>query len=194
MSTIRITGGKLKGMSIHVSADHARYTSSKVRQAIFNVLGNIEGLSVLELFAGSGSLSIEALSRGAASATLVEANSKMVDLIHKNLARTGLNMYCQVLHMDVRYAVPLLYGRKCTYDVIFMDPPYEMGYVAQTMNHLESYPLYTADKITIAEYSRREKDSLEYFQRFDDQRTKKYGDTILSIIKNLNVPAHKEKT
>ena len=128
MSTIRITGGRLRGMSIQVlSNEVARYTSSKVRQAIFNMIGDIEGRSVLELFAGSGSFSIEALSRGAASATLVEANRKMTDLIAKNLARTGLNKYCQVIHMDVRYAVPLLFGRKCTYDIIFMDPPYEMG-------------------------------------------------------------------
>ncbi|MCK9226572.1 MAG: 16S rRNA (guanine(966)-N(2))-methyltransferase RsmD [Syntrophorhabdaceae bacterium] len=190
MSTIRITGGRLRGMSIQVlSNEVARYTSSKVRQAIFNMIGDIEGRSVLELFAGSGSFSIEALSRGAASATLVEANRKMTDLIAKNLARTGLNKYCQVIHMDVRYAVPLLFGRKCTYDIIFMDPPYEMGYVMQIMTLLQAHPLFTRDTVTIAEYSCRENDTLSYWEGFENQKTRKYGDTVVTILRNSNLPA-----
>jgi 16S rRNA (guanine(966)-N(2))-methyltransferase RsmD len=186
MATLRITGGRLNGMSISVlPGDVARYTSSKVRQAIFNMLGSVEGMSVLDLFAGSGSFSIEALSRGAASATLVEANGRMTDLIGKNLSKTALNKYCQVFHMDVRYAVPLLYGRKRVYDIIFMDPPYEMGYVAQAMALLETHPLYTAHTITIAEYSRRENDSLSLFEGFPGAKTRKYGDTVISIFRRI---------
>jgi 16S rRNA (guanine(966)-N(2))-methyltransferase RsmD len=186
MATLRITGGRLNGMSISVlPGDVARYTSSKVRQAIFNMLGSVEGMSVLDLFAGSGSFSIEALSRGAASATLVEANGRMTDLIGKNLSKTALNKYCQVFHMDVRYAVPLLYGRKRVYDIIFMDPPYEMGYVAQAMTLLETHPLYTAHTITIAEYSRRENDSLSLFEGFPGAKTRKYGDTVISIFRRI---------
>jgi 16S rRNA (guanine966-N2)-methyltransferase len=190
MSTIRITGGRLKGMSINVLANEvARYTSSKVRQAVFNMIGDIEGCCVLELFAGSGSFSIEALSRGASSATLVEADRRMTGLIAKNLAGTNLNKYCQVLNMDVRYAVPLLFGRKCVYDIIFMDPPYETGYVMQVMTLLQAHPLYTHDTILIAEYSRRENDTLAYCEGFGDQKTRKYGDTIITILRNINLPA-----
>jgi len=182
MGTIRITGGRLKGTSIAVlPGGVARYTSSKVREALFNIIGSVEGLSVLDLFAGSGSFSIEALSRGAASATLVEASGKMTGLIGKNLAGTGLNKYCEVLHMDVRYAVPLLFGRKRVYDVIFMDPPYEMGYVTQTMTLLEKHPLRKSDTITIAEYSRRERDCLSRLEGREGVKTKKYGDTIISV-------------
>jgi 16S rRNA (guanine966-N2)-methyltransferase len=190
MSTIRITGGRLKGMPVNVlSNEVARYTSSKVRQAIFNIIGNIEGLTVLELFAGSGSFSIEALSRGAAQATLVEANKKMTGFIEKNLNRTALNKYCQVLRMDVRYALPLLFGRKCIYDIIFMDPPYEIGYVMQIMTLLQANPLYTRDTIAIAEYSRRENDTLSYCEGFENQKTRKYGDTIISVLRNINLSA-----
>lgn len=180
----------MRGMAIGVlPGDVARYTSSKVRQALFNMIGSVEGLSVLDLFAGSGSFSIEALSRGATSATLVEANGKMTDLIGKNLARTDLNKHCQVLHMDVRYAVPLLYGRKCVFDVVFMDPPYEMGYVAQTMTLLEKHLLRNSDTITIAEYSRREDDSLSLFEGLEGAKTKKYGDTIISLFKDRKDPS-----
>jgi len=108
----------------------------------------------------------------------------MTDLIGKNLVRTDLNKHCQVLHMDVRYAVPLLYGRKCVFDVIFMDPPYEMGYVAQTMTLLEKHLLRNSDTITIAEYSRREDDSLSLFEGLEGAKTKKYGDTIISLFKD----------
>ena len=190
MSTIRITGGRLRGMSINVVANEvARYTASKVRQAIFNITGDMEGRSVLELFAGSGSFSIEALSRGAAHATLVEADRGMARLIGKNLEKTALNKYCQVMHMDVRYAVPLLFGRKCIYDIIFMDPPYEMGYVMEIMTLLQAHPLFNPDTIVIAEYSRREKDTLSYCESFNDQKTRKYGDTVVSILRDIHIPA-----
>jgi len=194
MATIRITGGRLKGMSITVLPGAvARYTSSKVREALFNMLGSVEGLSILDLFAGSGSFSIEALSRGAAAATLVEANRKMSDLIGKNLARTDLDKYCQVLHMDVRYAVPLLFVRNCVYDVIFMDPPYEMGYVTQTMALLEKHPLRNSDTVTIAEYSRREGDSFSRFEGLEGAKTRRYGDTIISLFNDDKTPALKER-
>ncbi len=177
-------------MSITVlSNEIARYTSSKVRQAIFNMIGDIEGKSVLELFAGSGSFSIEALSRGAARATLVEADGAMAGLIAKNVEKTGLNKYCEVMRMDVRYAVPLLSGRKCVYDIIFMDPPYETGYVMQIMTLLKTHPLLTSETVTIAEYSRREYDTLSYCEGFEDQKTRKYGDTVVSILRNINFEA-----
>ncbi len=160
----------------------ARYTSSKVREAIFNIIGDIEGMTVLDLFAGSGSFSIEAVSRGAASATLVESNGKMMDLIGKNLARVALNKYCQALHMDVRYAIPFLYGRNNTYDIIFMDPPYERGYVADVMTILDTNPVYTVDTVTIAEYSGREADTAALFEKRTDARTRRYGDTVITVL------------
>ena len=149
------------------------------------MIGSVEGMSVLELFAGSGSFSIEALSRGAAAATLVESNKKMVELIEKNLASAALNKYCQVLHMDVRYAIPFLYGRNNAYDMIFMDPPYERGYVADVMTTLKTNPLYAADTVLIAEYSRREADTLSLFGDQTDARTKKYGDTVITVLTDI---------
>lgn len=149
------------------------------------MIGSVEGMSVLELFAGSGSFSIEALSRGAAAATLVESNKKMVELIGKNLTSAALNKYCQVLHMDVRYAIPFLYGRNNAYDMIFMDPPYERGYVADVMTTLKANPLYTADTVLIAEYSRRETDALSLFGDQTDTRTKKYGDTVITVLTDI---------
>lgn len=173
-------------MSIRSHAgDTARYTSSKVRQAIFNMIGSVEGMSVLDLFAGSGSFSIEALSRGAVSATLVESNKIMVDLIGKNLATAGLNKYCQVFHMDVRYAIPLLYGRNNAFDIIFMDPPYERGYVTDVMTTLETNPLLTVGTVMVVEYSRREADTAALFKDRTGARTRRYGDTVITVLTDI---------
>lgn len=173
-------------MSIRSHAgDTARYTSSKVRQAIFNMIGSVEGMSVLDLFAGSGSFSIEALSRGAVSATLVESNKIMVDLIGKNLATAGLNKYCQVFHMDVRYAIPLLYGRNNAFDIIFMDPPYERGYVTYVMTTLETNPLLTVGTVMVVEYSRREADTAALFKDRTGARTRRYGDTVITVLTDI---------
>lgn len=184
MPSVRITGGMLRGTQISVLSNvPARYTSSKVREAIFNIIGSVEGMTVLDLFAGSGAFSIEALSRGASSATLVESNRKMTALIEKNLARVALNKYCQVFHMDVRYAIPFLYGRKKAYDIIFMDPPYEKGYFTETMTILDTHPLYTPGTIMIAEYSKRDIDAMTCFKnRAEEKKTREYGDTVITVL------------
>ena len=83
----------------------------------------------------------------------------------------------------------MLFGRKCTYDIIFMDPPYEMGYVMQIMTLLQAHPLFTRDTVTIAEYSCRENDTLSYWEGFENQKTRKYGDTVVTILRNSNLPA-----
>lgn len=70
------------------------------------------------------------------------------------------------------------------YDVIFMDPPYEMGYVTRTMTLLDEHPLRNSDTITIAEYSRRESDCLSLFEGLKGARTRKYGDTMISLFRD----------
>ncbi len=117
-------------MSINVLANEvARYTSSKVRQAVFNMIGDIEGRSVLELFAGSGSFSIEGLSRGASSATLVEADRRMTGLIANNLARTGLNNIAKSPY-GCKICRPLYFDGNA-FMILFSWISYEMGYVMQ---------------------------------------------------------------
>lgn len=119
-----ITGGYLKGKNIAIlNNGTARYTSSKVREAVFDLIGEVKDSKVLDLFAGSGSFAIEALSRGAAFATCVEKDRGLVRALKENLGHLFLNKYCHVLNMDVRYAIPFLYKRGYTYDIIFMDPP-----------------------------------------------------------------------
>ncbi len=179
---MRVTGGCLKGRMFKAAEGlEARYTSSKVREALFNILGSIDGREFLDLFAGSGSITIEALSRGAASATSVEKNRTRADIIRQNLRSLDLNKYCQVLDMDVRYAIPLLGDKGAAFDIIFMDPPYEKGYPTETMMLLEKHRIYKNDAVIVMEYSSRETISFPDIRGFNVVKTKKYGGTVLAV-------------
>lgn len=183
ISTLRITGGFLKGRNITLlEKSGVRYTSSKVREAIFNILGDMEEKKVLDLFAGSGSFTIEALSRGASSATSVEIDREMAKILEKNLTSLNLNNYCHVLDMDVIYAVPFLSKKAFFYDIIFMDPPYERGHIGETMKLLETNRIYNTGTLIVIEHSKREIPALPNFEGWHQVSSKGYGDTVITIL------------
>jgi len=181
MSGIRITGGRLKGRTIAVpKAGPARFTSAKVREALFDVLGSVEGCAVLDLFAGCGSFTIEALSRDASSVTSIEKDRRTAALLKANLRSLSIDNHCLVLNMDVRYAVPMLHRQGKVFDVIFADPPYEMGYVASTFELLTQSPLCDAHTTLVIEHSKRE--VLECLSDSAyDVKMRKYGDSLLTF-------------
>jgi len=183
---MKITGGTLKGRGIAVARKAgARYTSAKVREAIFDIIRDMGPANILDLFAGAGSFTLEALSRGAASATCVENDTEMVEVLQRNLATLALNKYCDVLNMDVRYAIPFLYKKGCTYDIIFMDPPYEGGYILTTMALLRDTALHKKETIFILEHSKNEpldKMDKKTLQGIDVIVTKRYGDTVIEML------------
>jgi len=182
-SSTRITGGTLKGRNISLIERHGvRYTSSKVREAIFNILGDIRGKNILDLFAGSGSFTVEALSRGAAAATSVEMDREMAKILTKNLASFSLNNYCHVVIMDVIYAVPMLSQKTISYDIIFMDPPYDKGHVGSTMKALEENRIYHAGSLMLIEHSKREVPAESIIEGWYHITTKGYGDTVITIL------------
>jgi 16S rRNA (guanine(966)-N(2))-methyltransferase RsmD len=182
MNKIRITGGNLKGRMVSVVEGRgARYTSSRVREALFNMTGDVGGKHILDLFAGAGLFAIEALSRGAASATAVEMDRERANRMRTNLETLALNKYCQVLDMDVRYAVPFLYRKGALYDIIFMDPPYERGCLTEIMLLLEKQTIFNDEALIIMEYSRREPIPFADFPSFRPVKTKRYGDTFVTI-------------
>jgi 16S rRNA (guanine(966)-N(2))-methyltransferase RsmD len=184
MNKLRITGGYLKGRNIALLKNGAaRYTSSKVREAIFNLTGDIEGFKILDLFAGSGSFTIEAISRGAVSATSVEKDGDTASVLQKNLSNLSIDKDCLVLNMDVIYAIPFLCREGYGYDIIFMDPPYIKGLITETMILLKKNILYDNDTIFILEYSRKEEVDLTFWSELQEITTRGYGDTNISIFR-----------
>ena len=122
MSSLRVTAGTLHGRRVAVPPREVRPTSERARQAYFNIVGaRIEGARFLDLFAGSGIFSFEAVSRGAASATAVEENRKYAAAIEQRAAEWKAPV--TVLARDVFKALPKL----GTFDLVYADPPYEFG-------------------------------------------------------------------
>jgi len=120
---VRIVGGSRRGARIFAPKGRdTRPTSDRVREAAFGILGAVDGLAVLDLFAGSGALGLEALSRGAASATFVESDRAALEAIERNLAKLEFEG-ARVVRSD---AVTHLAGTTERYDLVFLDPPYEM--------------------------------------------------------------------
>lgn len=180
---LRITGGCLKGRKLPLQKDdRARYTSSKVRKAIFDIIGEIEDFDVLDLFSGSGSFSVEALSRGARAATCVEKDREMARLLRSNLSSLSLDKRCLVLHMDVIYAVRRLAREKRPYDLVFLDPPYEADFVKETIAALSEHRVWREEGLIVVEHSKREP-----IRTMPDEwcleKQRIYGDTVISLIR-----------
>lgn len=124
---MRIIAGNLKGRIIKaVPGKETRPTSDKIKEAIFHKLGPYftEGAS-LDLFAGSGSLGIEAISRGMHRVVFVEKANPAIQTIRQNIHQLSITEQCEVLRMDAFRGLPLLAKRKGKFDLILLDPPYE---------------------------------------------------------------------
>ena len=118
---MRVIAGRFKGRRLAAPPGYdVRPTSDRVREAVFSMLGDLEGDRVLDLFAGSGTLAIEALSRGAATAVLVDDDRRAVDVIRANLAPLP-DADARVVRAD---ALSWLRAGEGSYDLVFLDPPY----------------------------------------------------------------------
>ena len=157
---MRITGGKAKGRFLASLKGMAiRPTSDKVREAVFNLLGqDITGLTVLDLFAGTGSLGIEALSRGALWAFFIDSSKKSTDLIWKNLVSCGFEDVGFVMKRDLRVKLPMEQNLlKDGVDIVFLDPPYGKDLISPTLMKLSKSKILTSNSLVVAESSRRDR-------------------------------------
>ena len=129
-----------------------RPTTDRIKETLFNMIQfELEGSSFLDLFAGSGGIGIEALSRGAKKAVFVEQNKKAAAVIKDNLAHTRLMDRGEIMIRDVMTALRILEGRGEVFDYIFMDPPYGKGLELNVLDYLASSPLAGPDTMIIAE-------------------------------------------
>jgi 16S rRNA (guanine966-N2)-methyltransferase len=122
MAAMRITGGELRGRRLYVPKTGVRPTTGRVREAIFSLLGSIQGARVLDLFCGSGALGIEALSRGADGATLVDTRPGAA---RRNVEELGLTARATVLRSDAKRF--LRGAEEGSFDLVLCDPPYRLA-------------------------------------------------------------------
>jgi len=180
---MRIISGTSKGRKlVTLKSPSLRPTSDRVKESIFNILREeIEGGMVLDLFAGTGNLGIEALSRGAKKVIFVEKGRHALGLIQRNLAQFGLEEQSEILPTDANRAIGILKQRGKTFDLIFMDPPYEKGLIEETLTKLSSHQIYHRDSILVIEHHRREL-LPPIINRWNLIRQRQMGDTVISFL------------
>lgn len=180
---MRIIGGNLRGRKLASLRGMAiRPTADRVREALFNILGRKSlQASVLDVFAGSGALGIEALSRGAREAVFVDKSSAALRVVDQNLKLCRLETCSQVLRWDAVKNLNCLLGYQERFSLIFLDPPYNKGLITPVLKHLMDQQL-TAPEVTIIV----EHDPAEIVTCPSDQWTttdqRRYGQTQLSFI------------
>jgi 16S rRNA (guanine(966)-N(2))-methyltransferase RsmD len=158
-----------------------RPTQDKVRKAIFDILGDIEGLSFLELYAGSGAVGFEALSRGVSELSMVECSRDSVLAIKKNITLLKASA-CNLYYLEAEKAIKLLSRDKKSFDIIFLDPPYHEGMAKKILHTLEGYDILAPNGLIVAQHPKTESLS-EPSLKFSLIKEAKYGDTWLSIFR-----------
>jgi 16S rRNA (guanine(966)-N(2))-methyltransferase RsmD len=180
---MRIISGTSKGRKLVTPRSQSlRPTSDRVKESIFNILRvEMEGKVVLDLFAGTGNLGIEALSRGAKKAIFVEKGRQAIRLIQRNLTQLGLEERSEILPKDANRAIGILKQRGESFDLILMDPPYEKGLIQKTLMKLSLHPIYHKDSILVIEHNRREPlpDTMAGWNLI---RQRWIGDTLISFL------------
>ena len=176
---MRIVGGDFGGRVLRAPAGRdTRPTSEKVREALFNILGSVEGDHILDLFAGSGALGIEALSRGAAHVVFVDGGKAALTAVRANLAQLGIGDRAEVIAGDA-VSVAARIVPKQPWRVVFVDPPYASELAQKSVLALPSQHL-APDAVVVIEHDRRNAppDALGSLLRTDQRR---YGDTMISF-------------
>ncbi len=174
---MKIIAGTLHGRKLKAPKGLiTRPVLARIREALFNILGDMNGARVLDLFAGSGSIGIEAISRGAEVAVFVDSGAEQCAVIRDNLSSCGV--LGEVIRMDVYYALKRLSREGRTFDFIFADPPYEQDYSLRTIEMAIGGGLLALRGI-MAITVRKTEELPEYSGGCERLFDRRYGDTRL---------------
>lgn len=181
---MRIIAGTAKGRKLtSPKGFKVRPTSSRVKEALFNILKTrVEGSKALDLFAGAGTLGIEALSRGARGVTFVDNKEASVRAIEKNLKNTDFAQKATVLKKPVMEAITKLKAKNRKYNLIFIDPPYKISLINLTaiLGMVVDNQLLEPEGVIVLEHSRRVSVN-ETPKGLKLKLSRNYGDTTLSF-------------
>jgi 16S rRNA (guanine966-N2)-methyltransferase len=173
---MRVIAGAYRGRTLQPPRGRAtRPTSDRVREALFSILGDVGGLAVLDLYAGSGALAIETLSRGAARATLVDRSRPAIEAVQRNLNALGIE--AEVVRADAVAWCERAKRSARQYDLVFLDPPYRHGSLLGGRLTAALDGVLTPRARVVAESDRREPLGLG-LHLLDERR---YGDTLIRI-------------
>lgn len=179
---MRIVAGIARGRRLRAPKGRlVRPTADRVKEAVFSILESREGCAgqrVLDLFAGAGTLGIEALSRGAAEVVFVDPARSATDAIRSNLAATGLDG--EVLAMPAERAIKQLAVAGRRFDRVFIDPPYGEGWIARTLAALDAARLVNDDGLVVVEHGKGE-EAAPAVGLLVQELARRYGDTHVAV-------------
>ena len=183
---MRIISGEARGRTLFApSGDQTRPTSDKIRGSLFNILnGRVEDAQVLDLFGGTGALSLEALSRGAAHAVIADTSRQAIEAIRRNAAnvlKDELEARALILKTDYRSAISTACAGR-SFDLVFLDPPYRMlDAYPDAISRLDRAGVLAEDALIVAE--RRHDAVIEIPQGFEIYDTRSYGETSIDFVR-----------
>ena len=182
---MRIITGKAKGIKLDtLKGEATRPTSERAKEAVFSMLQfDLEGREVLDLFAGSGQMGLEAVSRGAASATFVDKSKEAAAVIAKNIEKTRLSDSCRLLCSDVNDFLKAFKNKK-KYDIVFIDPPYALRAAAPTLRALLDGEMLKPTSIVVCESEEEDifQNSLDLKGKFEIVKVAKYGAAHITVL------------
>jgi 16S rRNA (guanine966-N2)-methyltransferase len=180
---VRIISGSARGRRLLTPGNYRiRPTADRIKESLFNILtvqlGNFAGRRVLDIFAGTGNLGIEALSRGAVEAVFIDEDRQAASLLGKNLELTGFSGKGRIVQKEALSALRSLEKHAGTFGLVFLDPPYRQGLAGLVLEFLASSALVDDDSLVVAETAAKEElpDQFGALREFD---RRVYGDTAL---------------
>ena len=181
---MRVISGKARGLKLDTPKNlDVRPTTDRVKESLFNIINPyIRESNILDLFAGTGSLGIECLSRGAKNCVFVDKSKESIGIVKSNIKKARVENESVVFNLDFKDAVSRLQGQKSKFDVIFMDPPYYKEMFIDALEKIDNANLLDEDGIIVVEHDT--KDILpDKVNRLEKTKDKKYGNTTLTFYK-----------
>lgn len=181
---MKIISGIYKGRKINgYDINGTRPTMERVKESLFaQIQDYLPESTVLDLFSGSGNLAIEALSQGAKEAYAVDYNQVAYKIIKSNIENIGVKN-CQAIKSDYKEALLTLSKKNITFDIVFLDPPYNTDYIEKSINYIDKYQLLNNEGIIVCENDSL--DRIVFPSTYQVIKNKKYGDKWVVILKKI---------
>lgn len=180
---MRIISGEFKGKKLaSLKGNATRPTSDRVREAVFNILSaDVKNAAVLDLFAGTGALGLEALSRGASNAVFIDISASAVNIIQKNAAACKIENRARIMRWDIAKNLNCLQATFLPFDLVFMDPPYNQNFMTSALKNLIAAKVLKNSARIIIEHAAAETIPQDIATlHLTDQRI--YGKTLVSFL------------
>ncbi len=183
---MRIISGKVRGLKLNSPKDDkVRPTTDRVKESMFNIISSyVMDAEVLDLFAGSGALGIECISRGAKKCVFVDNSKDSIQTIKTNIDKSKLNNESDIIQKDYKDAMKYLSNKNMKFDIIFLDPPYYEDLFESSIKNISLNNLLNDDGIVVVEHDYGIKIS-DKVENLEKDKEKKYGKIALSFYKKV---------